>query len=223
MPGKTAGTCRPRAVPAARRARGWARWRCVPAVAAAGQRGEQVRPPRPPVLITRQVPVPRGQRCPRGTDPASPRVTGLLAADTGRCVVLLYHRITDPQARAVLLAVRAHQAADGIMPPPGAERAGADVGFAERCWVFVPRDAGRHLTPGGGPSDPVTKNSPLSDGNRPGERVSAHPPIRQPRLRNAGGLQAGEPALARPGNPALPLERPGVPGDGFRRHAGLPE
>jgi hypothetical protein len=44
------------------------------------------------------------------------------------------------------------------------------------CWVLIPRNAGGHLTPGGGPSDPVTPNSPLGDGNRPGERVSAHRP-----------------------------------------------
>jgi len=111
---------------------------------------------------------------------------------------------------------RAHHAATR-------RRAGAGVGFAGRCWVVMPREAAGHLTPGGGPPDPVTLNGPLGDGHRPGERVSARRPLRQPRLGTAGGRQAGRAAPARPGNPALPLERPGVPGDGFRRHAGLPE
>jgi hypothetical protein len=85
------------------------------------------------------------------------------------------------------------------MPPPGAEGAGADVGLAERRWVVIPRDAGSHLTPGGGPSNQVTHNSPLGDGNRPSERVSWHPPIRPPRPGNGLDPHAGQPALARPG------------------------
>jgi hypothetical protein len=214
VPGRTAGTCRPRAGQAARHARRGAGWRCGPAVAATGQRREQAWPSRPPAHLTPHALVPRGQRRPHGTDPASPRVTGVLAGPMGRRAVLPHHRIGGPQAHA-LLAVRAHQAADGIMSPPG--------GLAERCRIVVPRDAGSHLTPGGGPSDPVTQNSPLGDGKRPGQRVSAHPAPRQARHGNAGGLQAREPFLARPGNPALPLERPGVPGAGFHRHAGLPE
>jgi hypothetical protein len=108
------------------------------------------------------------------------------------------------------------------MPPPGAERAGADVGLAERRWVVISRDAGSHLTPGSGPSDPFTQYSPLGDGNRPSGRLSWHLPIRQPRPGNGLGPHAGQPAFARLGNPALPPGRPGVPGDGFRRHAVLP-
>jgi hypothetical protein len=90
-------------------------------------------------------------------------------------------------APAAPLAVGAHQAAHGIMPPPSGERAGADVGLAERCWVVIPRDAGGHLTPGSAPFDLVTQNRPLGNSNGPGERVSWHPPIRRPRPRNARG------------------------------------
>jgi hypothetical protein len=40
--------------------------------------------------------------------------------------------MSDPQVRVALLAQGTHQAADGIVAPPGGERAGADVGLAER-------------------------------------------------------------------------------------------
>jgi hypothetical protein len=120
------------------------------------------------------------------------------------------------------------------MPPPGAESAGADVGLAERCRVFIPRDAGSHLTPGGGSSDPVTHNSPLGDGNRPGERVSWHPPARWPRLSNAPSSHAVQPA---PGGQGIQRRRPDVlprlgmafavmpasPNDPPRGHAAPPE
>jgi hypothetical protein len=43
----------------------------------------------------------------------------------------------DPQIGVALLAVRAHQAADGIGPPPGGEGAGADVGLAKRGRVVM--------------------------------------------------------------------------------------
>ncbi len=222
VPGRAAGTGRPRAVQAARRAHRSAGWRRVPAVAAAHQRGEQAQPARPQVVATQQLPVPCRQRQPHGADPASPRMTGLLAEPASRRAVLPGHRRGGPRARAAPLAIGADQAPSHIMPPPGAERAGADVGLAARRWVVIPRDAGSHLTPGGGPSDPVTQTSPRGDGNRPSQRVSWHPPIRQPRPGNGLGPHAGQPALARPGNPALPPRRPGVPGDGFRRHAALP-
>ena len=62
-------------------------------------------------------------------------MTGAPAGPAGRCVLLRYQGTGGPQARVALLAVRAHEAADGIVPPPGAERPGADVGLAERCWA----------------------------------------------------------------------------------------
>jgi hypothetical protein len=221
VPGGTAGTGRPRAVQAAKRAHRSAGWRHVPAVAAAHQRGEQAQPAQ--VLAIQQLPVPCRQRQPHGADPASPRMTTLPPGPATRRVVLPCHRRGGPRARAAPLAVGADQAPGRIMPPPGAERAGADAGLADRRWVVIPRDAGSHLTPGGGPSAPVTHNSPLGDGNRPSQRVSGHPAIRPPRPGSGRGPHAGQPALAGPGNPALPPRRPGVPGDGFRRHAGLPE
>jgi len=221
VPGRMAGTGRPGAAPAARRAHRRTDRRGVPAVAAAHQRGEQAQPARWQVLATQQPPLPRRQRGQYGANPASPRVTGL---PEGRRVVLPCHWIGDVQARAAPLAVGAQQPAEVIVLPPGGESTGADVGLAERRWVDIPRDAGRHLTPGGGPSDPVTHNRPLGDGNRPRQRVSWHRPPRGPRPGNALAPPAVPPAFARRrGHPALPPGRPGVPGDGSRRHAGLPE
>jgi hypothetical protein len=86
--------------------------------------------------------------------------------------------MNDPQVRVALLAGGTYQAADGIVAPSGGERAGADVGLAERGWVVMPGDAAGHLAPDGRPSDRVAQHGPLGDGNRPGERVGAHPPIR---------------------------------------------
>jgi len=67
----------------------------------------------------------------------------------------------------------------------------------------MPRDAAGHLTPGGGPPDPVTPNGPLGDGHRPGERVSARAPppapagrCRGPVSRAARPRAAGEPSAA---------------------------
>jgi len=103
-----------------------------------------------------------------------------LAAALSRREALVDQGVGGPQARPALLAVRAHQAADGIMSPPGGHRAGTYVGLADRCRVVMPRNAGRHLTPGDGPPELVTENSPLSDGDRAGERVSGPSPARRP-------------------------------------------
>jgi len=104
----------------------------------------------------------------------------MLAADLSRWGVLPCQGVGDPQARVALLAVRTHQPADGIMPPPSGQCAGPDVGLADRCRVVMQRDAGRHLTPGGGPSELVTENGPLGNRNWAGERVSGSPLLRKP-------------------------------------------
>jgi len=104
----------------------------------------------------------------------------MLAAGLSRLGMLAGQGIGDPQARVPLLAVRTHQPANGIMPPPGGQRAGPDVGLAGRCRVVMQRDAGRHITPGDGPSELVTENGPLGNRNWAWERVSASPPLRQP-------------------------------------------
>jgi len=96
--------------------------------------------------------------------------------------------------RVALLAVRAHQAADGIVPPPGRQRAGADVGLAERGRVVVPRDAAGQLTPGGGRLIRSPKTARPVTATGPGERVSA-PPSASP-----GSARPG----ARPGNVPSP-------------------
>jgi hypothetical protein len=154
--------------------------RVVRAAAAVGQRRGQAWPPEPPGQVIAYLPVPRAHGGPHRTDPADPRVSRALSAALSRCGVVPGQGVGGPQARVALLAVRAHQAANGIMPPPGGQRAGPDVGLAGRCRVVMPRDAGRHLTPGDRPPEPVTENSPLGDGNRASERVSGPWPLRQP-------------------------------------------
>jgi hypothetical protein len=65
-------------------------------------------------------------------------MTGVMAGVPGRRAVLPCEAISDPQIRVALLAGGAYQSADGIVAPPSGERAGADVGFAERGRVLMP-------------------------------------------------------------------------------------
>jgi len=218
-PGGRTRNGRPRLVRTVGRAGGRDGWRSVPPVAGAGQRGDQARPARPPVLAAGEGPGPGGYRGPRAAEPASPRVTGVGAAAHGRRAVLPGQAVGEPQVRVALLAGGAYQAADGIMAPPGGERAGPDVGLAERGRVVIPPDAAGHLAPDGGPPERIAQYGPFGDGNRPGECLL----IRQLARCGAWCRRAREPARVGAGNRALPRGRPGVPGDDFRCHAGLPE
>ena len=56
-------------------------------------------------------------------------------------------RAGGPEPGVALLAPEAGQPAEGVDAPAGTDRAGAGVGFAERCRIGIPADARAHLAP----------------------------------------------------------------------------
>ena len=56
-------------------------------------------------------------------------------------------RAGGPEPGVTLLAPGAGQSAEGVDAPAGIDRAGAGVGFAERCRIGMPADARAHLAP----------------------------------------------------------------------------
>ncbi len=91
-----------------------------------------------------------------GTAPSQPGAVGSAVAGhgghrdgAGEGHVRVPHRdrAGDPEAGVTLLALGAGQPAHGIGAPAGIDRAGAGVGFAERCRIGMPGGARAHLAP----------------------------------------------------------------------------
>jgi hypothetical protein len=213
-------TCRPSAASPARALIRESPAQYSPAAAVGGQRGEQELP-QPCAPARAEVPGPQRYRGKRATGPAGSCVIVVLAVFTGRCPGPRDHQIHRPHIRAALLAGRTCQASGGVMPPASADSAGADVGLAERYRVFIPPDAGSDLAPDHGPSDLVTQNRTLGDGDRTAERVALYPPGRSGGPGCALVPGPGNPGV-RPRGPGRHASRSGMLGDGFYPHAGLP-
>src|SRR5271157_3386463 len=69
-------------------------------------------------------------------------------------------RSGGPEPGVTLLAPGAGQPAEGVDAPAGTDRAGAGVGFAERCRIGIPADARAHLAPHDRHPQLITDHSP---------------------------------------------------------------
>ena len=69
-------------------------------------------------------------------------------------------RAGGPEPGVALLAPGAGQPAEGVDAPAGIDRAGAGVGFAERCRIGMPADARAHLAPHDRHPQLITDHSP---------------------------------------------------------------
>jgi hypothetical protein len=176
-------------------------WRELVAIAPPAHRRRLVRRPAGPVLHPRR--------------PTMPLVT-VHMQPIRCCQCTSRHPGGMVTAGVVLLAGGAHQAADGIVAPPGGERAGADVGLAERRWVVIRvMQLSIHQAVGRLIASPSTSGIATA-----GRRAPAHPSAAAVRCRVPPGWGA---CLRAGGEPGVAAPAPGRAGGWFRCHAGLPE
>ena len=148
---------------------------------------------------------PRGWRAGRGARVTAALPGGAVTVHSrhpggpgnGRVPIPQHDRAGDPEAGCGLLASGASQPAEGVDTPADADRAGADVGLAERCRIGMPGDAGTHLAPHDRHPQLVADHGPLGD------------------LGGGAGLRGGPsaaPGASLGGGPG-PRRRAGVGGD----------
>ena len=88
------------------------------------------------------------------------------------------NRAGGPEPGVALLAPGAGQPAEGVDAPAGTDRAGAGVGFAERCRIGMPADARAHLAPHDRHPQLITDHSPHRGPGRASRRGPGSGPSR---------------------------------------------
>src|SRR5271166_2027771 len=96
-------------------------------------------------------------------------------------------RAGGPEPGVILLAPGAGQPAEGVDAPAGTDRAGAGVGFAERCRIGIPADARAHLAPHDRHPQLITDHSPHRSPGRASRRGSGSGPSRDSGGSGPGG------------------------------------
>ena len=96
-------------------------------------------------------------------------------------------RAGGPEPGIALLAPGAGQPAEGVDAPAGIDRAGAGVGFAERCRIGIPGDARAHLAPHDRHPQLITDHSPRRGPGRASGRGRGGVPGRDSGRGRGGG------------------------------------
>ena len=99
-------------------------------------------------------------------------------AGEGHVPVPHRNRAGGPEPGVALLAPGAGQPAEGVDAPAGTDRAGAGVGFAERCRIGIPADARAHLAPHDRHPQLITDHSPHRGPGRASRRGPGSGPSR---------------------------------------------
>src|SRR5271165_7200873 len=122
-------------------------------------------------------------------------------------------RAGGPEPGVILLAPGAGQPAEGVDAPAGTDRAGAGVGFAERCRIGIPADARAHLAPHDRHPQLITDHSPHRRPGRASRRGPGSGPAGTARVAVLAGAAvaagaAGATGPARAPGRALPAAGP---------------